>query len=105
MGFIRERKIKGGGIRYQAEVRLKGHPMQTAVFDRKTDAKTWISKVEANIRCGRHQLYSEGKRHTFEEAVDRYFKEQTVSIVKRGHLLWWKKELGPLYLQDVRPAV
>jgi len=37
MGFIRERKIKGG-VRYQAEVRLKGHPMQTAVFDRRTEA-------------------------------------------------------------------
>ena len=74
------------------------------MFDRKTDAKTWIQKVEADIRCGRHQLYSEGKRHTFKEAVERYFKEQTVSVVKRGHLLWWQKELGPLYLQDVRPA-
>lgn len=105
MGFIRERKLKNGGTRYQAEVRLKGHPMLTAAFDRKTDAKDWIRKVEADIRCGRHQLYSEGKRHTFAEAVDRYCKEQIISVVKRGHLLWWKKELGPLYLQDVRPAI
>jgi hypothetical protein len=58
MGFIRERKMKGGGVRYQAEIRLKGYPMQTAVFDRKTDAKTWIAKVEADIRCGRQQLYA-----------------------------------------------
>jgi len=50
-------------------------------------------------------VYSEGKRHTFKEAVERYFKEQTVSVVKRGHLLWWQKELGPLFLQDVRPAI
>jgi integrase len=105
MGFIRERKVKGGGTRYQAEIRLKGHPMLTAAFDRKTDAKAWVQKVEADIRCGRHQLYSEGKRHTFEEAVERYFKEQPISVVKRGHLDWWKKELGSLYLQDVRPAV
>lgn len=67
MGFIRERKVKGGGTRYQAE-----------------------------IRCGRHQLYSEAKHHTFEEAIDRYFKEQTVSVVKRGHLLWWKKTWSTL---------
>jgi integrase len=105
MGFIRERKIKNGGVRYQAEVRLKGHPMQTAVFDRRTDAKTWISKVEADIRCGRHQLYAEGRRHTFAEAVERYCREQTVSVVKRGHLQWWQQELGALYLQDVRPAI
>ena len=105
MGYIRETKLKKGNVRYQAEVRLKGHPTLTAIFDRKTDAKTWISKFEADIRCGRHQLYSEGKRHPFKEAVERYFKEQTVSVVKRGHLLWWQKELGPLFLQDVRPAI
>lgn len=105
MGHIRERKLKRGGVRYQAEVKLKGYPTLTAMFDRKTDAKSWIHKVEADIRCGRNQLYSEGKRHTFNEAVERYCKEQNISVVKRGHLVWWKKEIGSLYLQDVRPAV
>jgi hypothetical protein len=62
MGYIRETELKKGGVRYQAEVRLKGMPKAlTAVFDRKNDAKAWISKTEADIRCGRHQLYSEGK--------------------------------------------
>jgi hypothetical protein len=61
MGFIRERKLKEGGVRYQAEVRLKGHPTLTATFDRKTDAKNRVHKVEADIRCGRHHLYSESK--------------------------------------------
>lgn len=103
MGYIREPKKPGH--RYQAEVRLKGHRPITATFDRKSDAKTWIQKVEADIRAGRHQLYAEGQRHTFEDAVNRYFKEQSVSVVKRGHLLWWKKELGPLLLQDVRASV
>lgn len=105
MGHIRQKTLKNGAVRYHAEVRLKGHPTLTAGFDRRTDAKAWVQKVESDIRCGRHHLYSEGRKHTFEEAVNRYFKEQTVSVVKRGHLLWWKKELGPLYLQDVRPAI
>jgi hypothetical protein len=94
MGYIRERKLKDGGVRDQAEIRLKGHPTRAAVFDRKTDAKNWIQKVEADIRCGRHQAYSPGKKHTFKESVDRYFKEQSVSVVKRGHLLWWAKVSG-----------
>lgn len=105
MGSIRERNLKNGGVRYQAEVRLKGHPTLTAMFDRKTDAKNWIQKVEADIHCGRQQLYSLGKKHTFNEAVERYFKKQIVSVVKRGHLLWWKKEMGSLYLQDIRPSI
>jgi hypothetical protein len=70
-----------------------------------TDAKTWIHKTEADIRCDRHQLYSIGKKYTFTDAVDRYMNEYSVSVVKRGHLLWWKKEIGSLYLQNIRPAV
>ena len=104
MGSIRERKTKEGSIRYQAEVRLKGHPTLTATFDRKTDAKKWVQKTEADIRCDRHQIYSERKRHTLKEAIDRYFREQDVSVVKRGHLDWWSKELGHHYLSDIRPA-
>jgi integrase len=106
MGSIRARPLKTGGTRYQAEVRLKGMPKTlTAMFDRRSDAKAWIQKTEADLRCGRQQLYSEGTRHIFSEAVERYFKEQPISVVKRGHLLWWKKEIGGLYLQDVRPSV
>ena len=37
MGSIRPRKLKEGGVRYQAEIRLKGHPTLAATFDRKTD--------------------------------------------------------------------
>ena len=105
MGHIRPRPIKGGGFRFQAEVRLKGHPTLSAMFNRRTDAKIWIRKTEADIRCGRQGLYQEARRHIFAEAVERYFKEQIVSVVKRGHLLWWKRKLGSLYLQDVRPSI
>lgn len=51
MGHIRERILKDGSIRYQAEIRLKGHPTLTAMYDHKTDAKVWIQKIEADIRC------------------------------------------------------
>lgn len=105
MGSIRARPLKEGGVRYQAEIRLKGHPTLTASFDRKTDAKNWIQKAEADIRAGRHQLYTESKKHTFKEAVARYFKENKVPRAKEGHLRWWSEELGPLYLQDIRPSL
>ena len=106
MGYIRQRNLTNGTVRYQGEIRLKGHRTITATFDRKTDAKRWIQKVESEIRCGRHQLYSEAKRRTFKEAIERYFNEyKKVSVVKRGHLQWWKKELGHLYLQDIRPSI
>jgi hypothetical protein len=55
MGYIRERKSKDKVTRYQAEVRLKGLPMITAVFDRKTDAKAWIQQKEADIPGRLHE--------------------------------------------------
>ena len=104
MGYIKEKKLKSG-TRYKAEVRLKGHPDMTAVFDRKTDAKAWIMQVEADIRAGRNKLYTDSKRRTLSEAIERFAKEKEVSVVKRGHLAWWKKELGSFYLHDVRSSV
>jgi integrase len=105
MGYIRQRKLRDGTTRYLAEIRLKGHPSLTATFDRKTDAKAWIQKEEAEIRSGRRQVYSNGKRYTFKDAVERYFKEQKVSQAKRGQLIWWQRHLGSLYIQDIRPAI
>lgn len=46
MGYIRETKLKKGGIHYQAKVRLKGHPTLTAIFDRKTDLKLGSLKLK-----------------------------------------------------------
>lgn len=105
MGHIRERELKDGGVRFQAEIRLKGHPTLTASFDRKSDAKHWIQKTESDIRCGRHQLYSQGKRYTFKEVVDRYSHEFKMTTAKLGHLTWWTQELGSRYLQDIRPSI
>lgn len=85
MDSIQTRKLKQGRVRYQAEIRLQGHPT-TATFDRKTDAKTWIRKVEADIRAGRHQVYAESKKHTFKKAAEKYSNELSISKAKRGHL-------------------
>ena len=105
MGFIRERKLKNKKVRFQAEIRMKGYKCVTATFDRKTDATAWVNKTEADMRANRYNLYSESRRYTFKQVVERYFEEQKITIGKRGHLLWWQKELGHLLLSDVRPSV
>ncbi len=105
MGHIKDRDLKDGTTRFYAEVKLKGFPRLTATFSRKTDAKRWIQKTESELRCGRNQLVGESQKHTFKDAVERYFKEQSVSVVKRGHLIWWEKELGHFYLKDIRPSL
>jgi len=65
----RKRILKDGNIRFQGEIRLRGYKTLTATFGRKTDAKRWIQRIESDIRAGRHQIYSESKRHTFKEAA------------------------------------
>ena len=79
MGSIRERNLKEGGTRYQCEIRMKGHPMLSATFYRKSDARAWIQKTETEIRCGRYQLHSGSNRHTFKEAIERYDQEQKIA--------------------------
>lgn len=105
MGHIRKRALKNGGFRYQVEIRRKGHPTLTKMCDTKTAAKIWIQEVETDLRCGRHHLHSKAMQHTLAEAVERYYKEQPVSIAKKGHFDWWVEEMGSLCLQDIRASI
>lgn len=109
MAVIQERKSADGKIKYRALVRLKGHPPQSATFERKTDAKKWGVQTEAAIREGRHFKTVEAKKHTFGEMIDRYVQNE---IPKRRNgqdkqkvlVTWWKEQLGPYMLADVSAA-
>lgn len=108
MANIRERQNANGTITYQAQVRLKGFPPQTASFARKTDAKKWIQQTEAAIREGRHFKTTESKKRTLAELIDRYIAEilptKPKSMNTQGRqLLWWRKELGYSTLAEVTP--
>lgn len=110
MANIRERKTDKGEVRYQAQVRLKGFPPQTATFNRKTDAKRWVQQTEAAIREGRHFKTTESKKRTLAQLIDRYIKEvlptKPKSIKAQGRQLrWWRNELGVHSLADVTPLL
>lgn len=109
MATIRKRDT-GNGLSYQVQIRLKGYPMQTATFERLSDAKRWAQQTETAIREGRHFKTTEAKKHTLGELVDRYIK--TVLPTKprsiphqERQLLWWKTEIGVYLLADVTPAL
>ncbi len=57
MAYIQRRSTKDGQPRYRVQVRLRGHPVQTATFERKTDAKRWAQQVESAIREGQKVEY------------------------------------------------
>lgn len=111
MASIEERCDSRGKTTYRVKVRLKGHPLQTASFDRKTDAKRWASATESAIREGRHFKSTESKRHTLSDLITRYMREvlpgKSIATQKAQgpHLEWWRKKIGDRLLADITPSL
>ncbi len=75
MGTIKRRTAVEGETTYQARVRMKGTPTQTATFARKSDVRKWIQNTESAIRDDRYFGTRESNRHTVSELIDRYLKD------------------------------
>lgn len=109
MASIRKRTNSQGELRYSVQVRLKGHPAETASFERLTDAKRWAQSTEAAIREGRHFKTSVAKQKTLGDAIDRYFKEvlshRKNPVNQVTYLNWWKGQLGSYALADMSSAL
>ncbi len=109
MATIERRLSKVSGNTYRAKIRLKGYPIQSASFERLTDARKWVQQTESAIREGRHFKTTESKRHTLAELIDRYIIE--VLPTKKSakdqaqQLRWWKTEIGSYALADVSPSL
>lgn len=110
MGSI-EKRVRDDGIEtFRAKVRLKGVPLQTATFKRKTDAKRWIQDIESAIREGRYFATSEAKRHTVSDLIERYIKTVLPTKPKseakqKQQLQWWQSRIGAYSLKDLTPAL
>lgn len=109
MANIQKRTTSAGEVSYRVQIRIKGHPTETATFTRMTDAKLWAQQTEADIRRGKHFKTSEAKKRTLAEAIDRYSKEvlshRKNPINQKTYLSWWKKQLGAYMLADITPAL
>jgi integrase len=108
MATIEERIQADGTTSFRDNIRLKGYPMETATFDRSTDATKWIKKTEADIKANRH--FGESKRHTLNELIDEYVNTPQHKRLKsaedmRQRLGWWRKHYGEKLLQDFTTAV
>lgn len=110
MATIVERTLAGGKKSFQATIRLRGYPTQTASFARKTDAKRWAESTEAAMREGRYFKTSESRKHTLGDLVDQYNKDIIPTKGRFGRdqetqLQWWKCQFGPYLLCDITPAM
>jgi len=109
MATIRQRTNSKGETKYHVQIRLKGHPTETASFSRLTDAKRWVQNTESAIREGRHFKTAIAKQKTLEEAINRYFAD-VLSHRKNPanqitYLNWWKSQIGGYALADVSAAI
>lgn len=109
MATIQTRITHDGKLSYRVQVRLKGHPAQSATFARKTDARKWAAKTETDIREGRHFKTTEAKRHTGAALIDRYRREvmprkrPSTQGPQQVQLAWWKNKIGDYLLADITP--
>jgi integrase len=105
MATIETRTTETGEKSYRVKVRLKGYPVQSATFERLTDAKKWGAATESAIREGRHFKTAEAKKHTLAEMIDRYLNAANLNKIQDEHtglhLRRWKDEIGYLLLSDV----
>ena len=98
-----------GKVTFRVRIRLKGRPVQTATFERLTDARRWAQQTEAAIREGRYFKTREAQRHTLAELIDRYVAD--VLPQKRDtrnparYLHWWREQLGAYPLADLTPPL
>lgn len=110
MPSIERRSAEDGSTTFRVKIRLKGFPVETASFERLTDAKRWGQATEAAMREGRYFKTSEAKRHTVADMVDRYVRDVLPSKPKNSintqrNLLWWKTQIGNYTLADITPAI
>lgn len=106
MAVIEKRKGKDGKPVFRVKVRLKGHPQESATFDRKTDAAHWAQKRETEIREGRYFKHAKASKATLADLIERYLelelpKRRTNQTSTKTHLQWWREHIGHLLLQDI----
>lgn len=75
MATFEKRTTLDGKIVHRVNIRLKGYPVESATFERLTDARKWAQQTETAIREGRYFKTIESKRHTLAETIDRYIKQ------------------------------
>ncbi len=109
MATIRKRTKGNGEASFHVQIRLKGHPTETASFRRKTDAQIWAQQIEAAIREGRHFKTAVAKQKNVRETIERYFNEVLAhrknSVNQITYLNWWQGQIGDYALADVSSAL
>ena len=93
----------------RVKIRIKGPPSVSETFDGITKAKIWAAKTETEIREGKYFKGLEATKHTLEDLINRYIKNELPNRDSdqqkfQMHLEWWKSKLGKRFLSDISSA-
>ena len=96
-------KLEGkNGIRYKAIIRPQNKVIKTKTFSRKTDAREWARKIEANLdKVNVHD--SLGAAITFNELSNEYLSQwqgRDPSLPNR--VKWWSERIGKRTLIEIK---
>ena len=73
---------KRGPYQWQAQVRKKGHPLQSNTFETRAAAETWARAIEVEMDQGVFVSRAEAESTTLHDLLDRYLEE--VTPLKKG---------------------
>ena len=104
MAQIVERKGKNGKVTFCVRIRRKGAKDATASFKRRNDAKRWITETENAVIDGRYFLRAEERKHTVNEAFERFLRDYPKNRNLERHLKKWSKVIGHCLLSDINQA-
>ena len=103
MATFEKRRNEDGSTGYRVKIRLRGFEPVSATFDRLTDAKTWASQTETDLKANRY--FGAAKRHTVSELLDRYVAEGLTGLKSardvKQRLGVWRDRVGKLLLSDM----
>src|SRR5258707_12255210 len=108
MPTISKRVTSKGKVHYRVQVRLKGYPVRMGTFETKKEALDWARDVEDGLRKGRLGVGAPDR--TFAELLDRFEERRLLEMPRvdhgyRGHLRWWRKELGGHFLRQITTSM
>jgi integrase len=101
MATIKRVRRKSGSA-FKAVVRHRGLREVTKTFTRKSDARAWAKRVEADIETLRAHGNQNVRRLTLTELIDAYLDAYAGRDPKLpGRLHWWRESIGHMRLIDI----
>jgi len=106
MASIQKRITKDGRVSYRALVRVKGHPVNSATFNKRSDAVKWGQEREAEFRLKKYfPIISNNGKRNLGKLIDQYLYKvlpDKKDIARQTiQLNWWKAQLGNFKLCDI----